>query len=120
MGSISIAVIIPAAADDLGEDGAVIAGSRADMYDVGAMAQLELVIHTRPKTGLPVVEPPFLVDRDQHIMVEVARIGVLGRPIFAHCHRAEDAPRPRPAETFPRHRREGIDNGTRPQPRGKA
>ena len=89
--------------DDLGEDPAVIAGAGTDMDDMVATAQFELVIHTCPKAGLPVVEPPLLVDRDQHVMVEVARIGILRSPILSHCHRAEDAPWPGSEKSLPRH-----------------
>jgi hypothetical protein len=98
------------AADDLGEDGAVIAGAGSDMHDMGATVQFELVVHSSPKTGLPIVEPAPLVDPDQHVMIEVARVGILRRPVLADGHRAEDAPRPGFEEALPRHRREGIDD----------
>src|SRR5207237_8337313 len=81
------------AADDLGEDGAIVGGTSPDMDDMVATAQLGLVVHASPKAGLPVVELPLLVDRDQHVVVEWARIGVLRPPILGHRHRAADAPR---------------------------
>src|ERR1700736_5897757 len=45
-------------ADNFGEDGTVVAGAGPDMDDMVATAQFELVVHTSPKAGLPVVEAP--------------------------------------------------------------
>src|SRR5258707_4530339 len=56
------------AANDFGENAAVVASPGADMDDMVAMAQAQLVVHTGPKAGLPVVEPACLVDRDQHVL----------------------------------------------------
>jgi hypothetical protein len=103
------------AADNFGEDGGVISGAGADMDDIVATAQFELVVHTGPQTGLPVVEPPLLVDRDEHVMVEVARIGVLRRPILAIAIGLRTRHGPHPKEALPRHRREGIDDSARAQ-----
>src|ERR1700731_3830502 len=83
------------------------------MHDVGAAGQLELIIQTGPKAGLAIVETTLLVDRDQHVVIDVARIGILGRPVFGGGHRAEDAPRPGPEKALTRHRRKGSDHGAR-------
>jgi hypothetical protein len=50
----------------------------------------------------------------------MARIGVLGRPIFAHVHWAPDPPRSRSDEAFPRHRCESGDDFTRTHSSGEA
>src|SRR5258707_10911844 len=83
------------------------------MHDVGAAGQLELIIQTGPKAGLAIIETTLLVDRNQHVLVDVARIGILGRPVFGGGHRAEDAPRPWSEKALPRHGREGIDDSAR-------
>src|SRR5215471_8071422 len=62
------------AADDLGKDGAVVAGPGTDMDDMGAIARAETVIHASPEGWLPVVEP-LLINRNQHVVIEMARNG---------------------------------------------
>src|SRR5215472_1552356 len=90
------------------------------MDNMGAIAQIETVIHASPEARLPVIEPPFLVDRDQHVVIEMARIGILGRPIFPERHRAENTPWSRSEKALSRHRRKRIDDRARSQPSGKA
>jgi len=53
------------------------------MDDMGATGQAETVIHASPEAWLPIVEPPLLIDGNQHVMIQMARIGVLGRPIIS-------------------------------------
>ncbi len=109
-----------AGADGLGEDGAVVAGTNADMDDVFAAGQIKLVVQAGPQAGLPVVEPACLVDRDQHVVIEVPRVVVLGGPIRRHAHRTEETPGAGSGEALARHGREGVHHGGRLHPRGVA
>src|SRR5215472_6709288 len=43
------------AADDLGKDRAKVTGAGAVMDDMGALPQLELVVHARPRLGCPLL-----------------------------------------------------------------
>src|SRR5207245_2701200 len=79
----------------------------ADMNDVRPGLEVELIIQVGPQARLAVVEPADWVNRDQDVMVEVVRPGIVGGPIFRQAHRTEDAPRSRPHEMLPRHRCEG-------------
>ena len=96
------------ATDDVGEDRAVVAGADADMHHVLTRGEIKLVIQERPKARLAVVQPARLVDRDQHVVVEVARIGIFRGPVVPQVPWAQQAPRTRSGEVFARHGREGA------------
>ncbi len=84
--------------DNCGEDRAVIAHACADVDHAFAGLQIKLVEKARPKARLSIVEPARLIDGDHHVMAEMSGIGVVGVPILATAHRAQDAPRPGPAK----------------------
>ena len=90
------------------------------MHDVGPGGQPEPVVEGGPEAGLAVVEPARLVDGDQDVVVEVARVGVGGGPVGRQVRRVEDAPGTGPGEALARHGREGSDHGRRAHARGVA
>ena len=65
------------ATDDLRKNGAVVTCAGADMNDVRPGLEVELIIQMGPQARLAVVEPADWVNRDQDVMVEVVRPGIL-------------------------------------------
>src|SRR5665647_1260349 len=61
-----------------------------------------------PEAGLAVVEAELLVERDQDVVVDVGRIGILRGPVVGHVPEALDPPRSVADEPLARHRREGC------------
>src|SRR5262249_19149681 len=92
---------------DLRKNGAVVAGAGADMHDLSARLESELIIEMRPQARLAIVETAGRIDGDQDIVVEVVRAGIIGGPIFRGVHRAENPPRSRSHEMLARNCREG-------------
>jgi hypothetical protein len=101
-----------ARADDFGQDGAAVASAGADMDDILATCQIELIEHGSPQAGLAVVEALGLVDRDQNVVMEMRRIVPFRRPVIRRPSRAEGTPRPRAAEMLACDRGESVDHRT--------
>ena len=68
--------------NELGSDGGVIAGAATKMEDLLSGSDAELVQKESPKARLAVIDTPGLVERDQHIVIDVPRIGIIGGPII--------------------------------------
>src|SRR5262249_50602240 len=100
----------------LRKNGAVVAGAGADMDDMRPLREAELIVEEGPEARLPIVEMVRLVERDQRVMIDMARIGILRRPILPQAHRAADLPRPPPDEALARHAGKRLDDAARPQP----
>src|SRR5262249_22006082 len=98
----------PRGTDALGQVGAVIAGAGADVHDMRARRQAEPVVEAGPEAGLPVIKLAPLIDRHQHVVIDVAWIGILGRPIRPEAHRAQKAPWAGTEKMFARHRRKRL------------
>lgn len=98
-------------ADDLGQDGAVVAGAGPDVDDMVSARQAELVVQGGPQAGLPVVEPAPFVDCHQDVVAEMGGGGILRRPVFLASHGAEDAPGSGSGEMLARHGGESLYHG---------
>ncbi len=72
---------VPFWTDQLGEDGAVVSSAGADMDHALAGSEFEVVVEAGPKAGLPIVKSAPFVDGDEHIMIQMMRVSVVGRPI---------------------------------------
>jgi hypothetical protein len=53
------------------------------MDDMGAIAQIEIFIHASPEARLPLFSRRCSSIANQHVMIEMARIAILARPIFS-------------------------------------
>jgi hypothetical protein len=73
-----------------------------------ARREIELIIEERPQARLSVVQPARLVDGDQHVVVEVARVGILRGPVILQVPWAQQPPRTRSGEVLARHGGEGM------------
>src|SRR5580704_2582894 len=103
-------------ADKLGSNGGVVSGAAAKMQRILTCYDADLVKKIGPQAGLAVIDPTRLVERDQHVVIDMAWIGILGHPILGQVHRALDQPRPRPDKALTRHRRKGVDHARRTHP----
>src|SRR5215475_12461739 len=101
---------MPRATDDVGQYRTVVARPDADMHNVLARLQVELVIDEGPQARLAVVQSSRLIDRNQHVMIQVRWVGVLRGPIFGPRHRAEQPPRSGTGEMLARHTGESLDH----------
>src|SRR5260370_26294001 len=61
-----------------------------------------------PQTGFADVEPAAFVQRHQHVVIELARIGIWRRPVAVA--EVQDAPRPGAGEVLARHASEGLNH----------
>jgi hypothetical protein len=62
------------------------------------------------RLGWPLLSPAGLVDRDQDVVAETPGIGVVGRPVVAAAHRAQDSPRPGSGEMLARNGCKCLDH----------
>jgi hypothetical protein len=95
----SIAVTLPRDADQLRENGRVVADPGADMYDVLPRLRRGGHDQRRMKRGLAVVQVALRQDADHVVGVQVNRVEIRRRAITAAPTR--DLPRPGPEEVFP-------------------
>ncbi len=106
--SISMPSTRPFGPDQLGQDGGVVARAHADLQHAIAVLHADAVELARPQQRLADIEPALLVEGDQHVVIEPARIGVGRRPVAVG--EVQDAPRPGTGEALARHRGEGVDH----------
>ena len=94
--------------DDFGQDRGEVARAGADLQHAVAGPDSQPVEMIGPQRWLAGVEPGALVQGDQDVVIEVARIGVGRRPVAVAD--MEDAPRARPHEALARHGGKGVDH----------
>jgi hypothetical protein len=93
-----------------GQDGRVVPDPAPDVHRMISPLEVEGIEAERQEAGLPVVETPGRVDRDEHVVIEMSRVRVVGDPVgeAPRWHGREDLPRPGPEESFARNRRERL------------
>jgi hypothetical protein len=105
-------------ADELGGNRGVITGAAAEMERTLARHHSELIEQSGPQARQTVVDAAPFTEGDQHVMVDMARISTLGRPIVVAGSKppagASNSPRSWPDKALARHRRKGLDDGARP------
>jgi hypothetical protein len=101
------------AADQFGENRAVVSGAGADVQDMLARSDVEVIDAPGPEARAAVVEPAIGVDAHGDVMVDVTGVGVGRREVVARWTRgrAPDVPRPWPEEALPRHAGECLGDG---------
>ena len=83
----------PCRADHFRQDGCIISGATADLHDAVVFLDIEDIVQTRPQTGQPVVELTALVDRHEHVVIQMDWVRILGAPIIMYDF-TPYAPRP--------------------------
>lgn len=107
-------------ADHLRQDRSVVAGAGTDLQHALAMLDVQLIEQSGPQAGLAVVEAAHRIDDDQNIMVEAARIVVVGEVGVVGPDRRQYAPGPGAEEALAGNHRKGIDDGlVAPDRRGR-
>lgn len=102
-----------AVADNVSEDGTVVTGADADMHHMVTPAEIKLVIEECPQARLAIVQSARFVDRDQHVVAQVTRVGILCCPVVPQIPGAQQAPWPGSGEMLPRYAGECIDDRRR-------
>jgi hypothetical protein len=74
-------------ADKLGSNGGVVSGPAAEMEDVFSRHDVEVVEEIGPEARLSVVDAAHLVERNQHVMIDMARLKVNGQSGVDHVQR---------------------------------
>jgi hypothetical protein len=90
------------------------------MQDGTSGFQVEPVEEIGPEARLAVVEVLLRQQADHNVVVDAARVGVLGRPILVGRRCRADLPGTGAKKTFPRHGREGAHDSLRFHRRGVA
>src|SRR5436190_19124584 len=78
-----------------------------------AGSETELVEQCNPQARLAVVDAARCVERDQRVVIDMARIGIRCHPIIAHAYWAFELPGSGSDELLARDRRERIDDSAR-------
>src|SRR4051794_18217039 len=103
----------PCGPGEFGGNRGIIASAAAEMKNLVIGSGTELIEEESPETRLPIIEVACLIERDQHIVIDVVRIGIRCRPILGHVHWAFDSPRARTDELLAWHPRKGSDDCAR-------
>ena len=90
----------PFRADNLSQDRRVIAGAATKMEQMIAGADAKLIEKKSPHAGLAVVDAFGLVEGDEHVVIKMARVVALSRPVFIP---AQNPPGSRANETLSWH-----------------
>ncbi len=96
--------------DEFGEDGRVIAGAAAEMHHCLAGPHVQFIEEMGPETGLSVIDALGFIDGDEHVVIDVPRVRILGRP---EALPPQNPPRTGTDEVLARHRSERGEEGAR-------